>query len=746
MWREPGRYMPNLCPRNNHMKPYLAFLLGLAALPAASASITFNVDAAGQVDGKRVFRHVPHVAAIGYENQPNGWMVQRYADTIWQNAGWYGLSNINAGKDEKYPLWKKSTDGSIVFEPSPVIEREIADYALNAGVKPLVVMGTPTIPPPLVEGGKPEAGYYGFNVRQPNDYAKWGIYLDSLFQWLAGRYGQEEVRSWGFVFGIESDWQAKAVYPGTEQPMSRDDNRKEFLKMVDHFQAALERNLGPGVYLGIYGAFEHQSEPFIKHWATRKSGTPMAFTGFSDWTLMDFVNDLNPLSREGEAQRASQADSFSEMASIAAGMAWKHDHIDSWASAHPALRGLETNLPEAGYFDTKGGTAPDGSVVPADYLPADHQGAALYGLRLIGYSHAPRIAWAWNRYGLGTGDIIYNLKDTAKAPVFHAQRISRALHGRRLIPVVKSGETPSGTVIEAMALAPGSWNYEWNVLLASYNRNPSAGGSHDVILTLTGLTGIDKVRVGVSTVDEKRNNWWPEWTKYRDDHAIPYVAGPNRGHLGGNVLYKPEYLRNTNDILGTMRPEDHAKWLRLSNRYAGCELAETSAMENLAVVDGTVSIKLPTPASSLSLIRVTPVGTMENMLPMALRTLSLPLGGKGASETIKLAGLQPDTGYTLAAEVRSSMRVADYGITLQRPDGGGRVVGYGDYSGRSNMIILTARTDTSGTLEVIPFTTAQQAAPGDRVSYRFVSMIPTVPGPRITPGNDSTANAETETP
>ena len=169
-------------------------------------------------------------------------------------------------------------------------------------------------------------------------------------------------------------------------------------------------------------------------------------------------------------------------------------------------------------------------------------------------------------------------------------------------------------------------------------------------------------------------------------------------------------------------------------------------MENLAVVNGTVSIKLPTPASSLSLIRVTPVGTMENMLPMALRTLSLPLGETPASETIKLAGLQPDTGYTLAAEVRSSMRVADYGITLQRPDGGGRVVGYGDYSGRSNMIILTARTDTSGTLEVIPFTTAQQAAPGDRVSYRFVSMIPTVPAPRITPGNDSTANAKAVTP
>ena len=731
------------------MKPYLAVLLSLAGLPLASASITFRIDAAGQVDGNRVFRHVPHITAIGYENQPNGWMVQRFDDTIWQNAGWYGLSNINAGKDEKYPLWKKAADGAIVFEPSPVIEREIADYALNAGVKPLVVMGTPTIPPPLVEGGKPEAGYYGFNVRQPKDYAKWGVYLDSLFQWLAGRYGKEEVRSWGFVFGIESDWQAKAVYPGTEQPMSRDDNRKEFLKMVDHFQAALERNLGPGVYLGIYGAFEHQSEPFIKHWASRKAGTPIAFTGFSDWTLMDFVNDINPLSREGEALRASQTDSFSEMASIASGMVWKHDHIASWASAHPALRGLETNLPEAGYFDTKGGTAPDGSVVPADYLPADHQGAALYGLRLIGYSHARRIAWAWNRYGLGTGDLVFEAKDTAKAPVFHAQKISRALHGQRLLPVTKTGETPSGTAVEAMALAPAGREYEWNILLASFNRTPGAADPHEVTLVLTGLSGLDKVRVSVSAVDEKHNNWWPEWTKYREDHDIPYVAGPNRGHLGANVLYKPEYLRNTNDILGTMRPEDREKWLSQSDQYTRRPLKQTAVFDSVPVVDGAVTIKLPTPASSLSLIHVKPASAAETVQPRDLSEVALPLGESPASKTLDVAGLLPDTNYTLAVQAVSSMRVADYGVALQKPDGGGRVEGYGDYSGRANMVILTARSDSSGALKVIPFAPAQKAAAGDQAKFKFLSLAPTVPTIRAQPAaakSNSTANAKAVTP
>jgi hypothetical protein len=300
-----------------------------------------------------------------------------------------------------------------------------------------------------------------------------------------------------------------------------------------------------------------------------------------------------------------------------------------------------------------------------------------------------------------------------------------------------------------MALAPAGGEYEWNILLASFNRNPGAADPHEVTLVLTGLSGLDKVRVSVSTVDEKRNNWWPEWTKFREEHDIPYVAGPNRGHLGANVLYKPESIRNTNDILGTMRPQDREKWLSQSDRYTRRPLEQTAVFDNVPVVDGAATIKLPAPASSLSLIHVKPVGAAETMRPWELREVALPLGESPASKTLDVAGLLPDTSYTLSVQAVSSMRVADYGVALQSPDGGGRVEGYGDYSGRPNMIVLTTRTDSSGALKVIPFTPAQKAAAGDQARFTFLSLAPTVPTIRAQPPaakSKSTAPSKTDTP
>lgn len=713
----------------------LAVVLAAIA-PQAFSQVTFQIDASGQVGGSRVFRHVPHIAAISYSGQPDGWMTDRYEDTIWANAGWYGLSNITVPPDPNNPLWRDAGGGRIVFEPSPGIERAFDTCSIRAGVKPLIVVGTPTIPPPLVEGGS-EAGEYGFNVRQPNDYAKWSAYLDSMFQWLAGRYGKEEVRSWGFLFGIESDWQAKCVKPGTNELMDRDDNRREFLKMVDYFKAALDRNLGPGVYLGIYGAFEHQSEKFIEHWgggtnfATGKTGSRIAYTGFSDWTLLDFVDDLNPMSLEGEAKRAAQADAFTAMASTAAGLVWKHDHIANWADAHPSLRGLEVNLPEAGYFDTKGGTAPDGSTVPADYLPADHQGAALYGLRLIGYSRTPRIAWAWNRYALGTGDVIYNPQDTAKPPVFQVQRLSRKLHGERILPIVKEGEPPDRTAIEAMALATTESGYQWNVLVSSFNRDAAAPGTEKIRLQVDGLGGLANVKAEVFRIDQQHNNWWQEWTKTREEKDLPFVAGPNRGHLGANVLYKAEYLRNTLDVLGTMRPEDHQEWLLRCGEFANIALTATDRMEAIPVEKGRAAVEIEVPPNCMVFVKLTPaIPVAFPPLPEQLGSLSLPLGATSQSRPIRIGGLVPETEYTLTARAKSTMRVAEYGISLQRPDGAGKVSGFGDYSGRANPIVLTARTDKRGGIEVIPFTDAQEAAKEDAVLFEFLSLVPTVPTPK----------------
>jgi hypothetical protein len=89
-------------------------------------------------------------------------------------------------------------------------------------------------------------GTYGFNTAQPSDYTKWRNYCKALAQYLVDNYGSNTVKTWGFMFGIEGDWQFDAVPPLTTQ-----DNCHEFLKTFDYFQAGVSDVLGQETYLSI---------------------------------------------------------------------------------------------------------------------------------------------------------------------------------------------------------------------------------------------------------------------------------------------------------------------------------------------------------------------------------------------------------------------------------------------------------------------------------------------------------------
>ncbi len=367
--------------------------------------LRFDVDLTGQVDGNCIFRLVDNTWAVGAFHfdeapPPDNWVIEREEGVIRHMADWYGLSN----PENRYRV---DSEGRYVFKPDPGTLVAIENWALRGGARPLIVCGTNTMPAPLIEGGE-TLGTYGYNVRQPKDYEAWRFYLESMLQWLIDQYGRDEVRHWGFMYGIEADWQAKAVYPGTDTEMNWEDNRREFIKQLDYFHAACEAKLGPNVYVGCYFAMETQAAMYFEHWAgginyaTGLRGTRIGFCGLSDWTHVGKFA-WNPFDPEGRNKRDEWG--------YIAGLPYRYNYLENLLAQYPELRRLEVALPEAGYIDPQGGAFP----APVSY--ADSRGAALYGLRLMAYAACPRLAWAFNRYALSVGDMEYSWDDTLKPPL-----------------------------------------------------------------------------------------------------------------------------------------------------------------------------------------------------------------------------------------------------------------------------------------------------------------------------------------
>jgi hypothetical protein len=688
----------------------------------AADPLCATIDTSAQVDGNRVFRFVDDTWARGWwidkPTLPQDWAVTRYDGTLREIADWWSLSDPRQN-------YEMTPDGEFRFKPSPGTKPALDEWALRAGLRPVIVLANNTMPAPLIEGGYLE-GQYGYNIRQPIDYAKWQRYVESALQWLVAQYGRPQVKTWTFMFGIESDWQAKAVVPGTQTEMSPADNRREYMKLVDHFQAACEKVLGPTVYVGIYFAFETQADDYLEHWArgtnfaTGRTGTRIGYCGFSDWTHVG-TDDKNPFSLSGLKRRQAHGNAETVDA-WAGGLVWKYDHIARRMDAEGLPRAMEIGLPEAGYFDDRGGLNSAGADVPCDVLYADHRGAALRTMRTAAYAACPRLRWAWNRYALGTGDLAHVYADEAKPPVFHAIRLEKKLEGERMLPVDRTGapQDPSNDV-RVIASATDAPGVAYRLVAVSFNENFAAATPEPLRLRLSGLGPATSIRVTEYRIDADHNNWWPEWKNWREANGLPYVAGANSGQFGSGILYKPQYAPWQADVIGTLRPEDVPKWMAKSAEYHARDGLAPTATRTIAVANGVAIFDTTLQANSVLYLEVS--GAPQHLVPIDTPPVRLSPFQKDARITRTLTGLKPGAAYTVLCTAQASGRMMDYRLTAGPPLGPGRIEALGDWSARPNRLVVTARSDAAGALAISLSAPKQPCDADDVVEFRDLRVI-----------------------
>ena len=718
--------------------------LGLSLTTSAKEVV---VDADEQVGHNQTFRHVARITAqIPYntvpDDAPENWAYDRYEGVIEEHLAWFRMSS-NTTKAE---LFRVDEEGNYHFVPDPDTEAQIR-ATLKSGLRPMMQFATSTMPKEMAEGGyKP--GHYGYNVRQPGDYDAWAFYIGSMFDYLIDTFGRDEVRMWSVRFGIESDWQAKAVYPGTDKEMNRKDNRREFMKLLDVFHGVAAEKLGPSIYIGNYFSFETQAPDYIDHWSkgtnfyTGEIGTRIAFCGFSDWSLLNFVEDYSPFTLEGKAERAKKPDAWAAMASIATGLTWKHDYIDEHANQYASMRGLETNLPEQGYFDTKANTRPDGVKKPADYMPADYRGATLYAMRTIAYTQTPRIAWSNTRFSLGPGDSANDYRDDVKTPVFNAHRLEKKLEGSRLLPVDYDPEGQDGNEVRVGASALDTETQQFQILAANFNNDFDAATPETVEIKLTDLPeGTTELLVDGTRIDADNNNWWAEWTQYREENGIDFVRGQSRTHLGSNFLWDEKYIKNTNHIRGTTDGPGYKTWLGLVPEYREKDdLVKTFTGERFAVKDGEAVLTYEIPANGTLFLEVTAKGSDSVERSFAAvefgpgwevdgevakvdeKAVRLVPNQDGVNLSRTFSNLEPNANYAVVVEAKSEVRMLDYGLDVSVADDESASPAWGDYTSFWNRLVMTGKTDPKGELTVSLTVPKQPVEDGDGVTYRNLTI------------------------
>lgn len=77
------------------------------------------------------------------------------------------------------------------------------DNLLECGVKPFVELSY--MPELLAKEKTTTKGFYGSNFNEPRDYEEWRQYIIEFIEFLIGRYGAEEVRTWFFEVWNEPD-------------------------------------------------------------------------------------------------------------------------------------------------------------------------------------------------------------------------------------------------------------------------------------------------------------------------------------------------------------------------------------------------------------------------------------------------------------------------------------------------------------------------------------------------------------
>lgn len=578
------------------------FLLSLlanlcfAAVAQAAEPLEFRIDTAAQVNGGDVFQQVENFwhhkghwkgAPDDFTPDPQ-WLRQRTEGVIRFMSGDYGMAQAEQ-------IFEQTEDGRYIFSPPPGFVEMLDTWSGQPDVGIWLNLGTNAIPAPLIEGGY-KTDTYGYNVRQPNDYDAYYEWLLSFFDFVVERYGREEVSRWVFQFGFEADWQTKFLVPGTQELMSKADNRQEFLKLLDYFHTAATEVVGPEAAVACYFALITQANDYIRHWAvgtnfkTGGQGTDIAFVGFSDWYHIGpqpagkwYDPDtfkMSPFTRDQGGDGNAHGNAY------VGGMKFKYDYMTSLLARFPEVESLQFYVPESGYIQI-------GSAHPAPLTFADEHGAALYALRTIAFSYFPKIMMVGNNFALSTGDRGAWYHDNAKPPVFHVQRIQQRLAGERKLPVTPDLQPDVPTEIRAVASAadPNDEQQRIRFLATNFNflfhklEGVDPANTRILKVVLDNLpAGVGEVAITPYRIDATHNNWWNDYVAWRQESDLEFATSG----YGVWAKYDIKYAPHVNDPMGTLRPEDRATWLAKSAEIAGARdrFEPTGEVIAVPVVDG----------------------------------------------------------------------------------------------------------------------------------------------------------------
>lgn len=690
----------------------------------SSGTLEFQIDAAAQADGSSLYRHVDNMMCLSnahpdtegkkilngrldFQDNPatdfsEGWADERYNE-IFQYAlyNWAVTSN-----DERPDGGYTEVDGKVGYIDWNGLKEQCRIY-VDGGLKPwLMFQG---VPEPISAGGY-RSGPYSYNLSQPSDYDKWFQYLQAVMQYLVDEFGKEEVATWGFCFWSEAFGQFDAFNPETGSSTT------EFIKMYDYWVAALESVLGEGkAYTGVYFDIPQRDgvSDFIEHCAkgtnyySGDKGSRLTWLGYSNWPNGGYGSNANIIN----------ANNFVSY----------YDLLDSQVKKYPSLDNTDFVMVESGYLVIGEGGIPD-------LTYAENYGASYYAWRMDNYTKMPRLKSCVSFYNITTGEDVYesgwgaknNWEDNMLVPSLHSWKISQMMENERRLPVATEGKPGTSTnIVGCIPTAADDEEHTYRILLYNACANPNMNAGEKITVKLDGIPG-DNIKISKYLIDKTHNNWWTDWTNYRQQENIPYIM---RGHGVGLNQEQASWHKN---VWETTDEEGYQKWLGKIPEYKAIQNLEITEPEiTIGVTDGSAEWTETLPGHSVMYIEVSynetdPVyvenldfeaGDLEDWSIAGLaEEASISRNGEfSAKLTAKpdqdaviiktISGLEPNTSYVLSGYGKPEGSAVKYRLFSHNPGESrnwakhysqGLLSSFGNW----NNMAVTKKTDENGELVI----------------------------------------------
>ncbi|WP_372630978.1 hypothetical protein [Cohnella sp.] len=436
----------------------------------------------------------------------------KFSDLSQWELGMDWLSSAFAQSEDymrtKYPFVKRvqlmsATGGSEVRDLflSPLDREQLTDYnfsrlgtavkhILRQGLKPSIVTGNV----PLKYSSDPHIGGFGVNVRPPDDYEVYYDYIKALAQYLADRFGLDEVRSW--------TWRALVEYENVDWFNAGDpeSTKEAYFKLYDYTVAALEEVIGAEhLYIGAHSMTNAEGywdeRDFIDHIAfgtnyyTGQTGTQLDFLTYSYYDMKPGLRSPSPFTLESNLNLLRER----------------------------ALKNGLTDL-EYGVDEGRIASGPDNKELFPRSVASSYQSA--YDAKLFKQMHDIDLDYFANWY-LNTERLWEGI--TGVDPVgTHLANLAYRMEGGRRAKV-----HASAPVSLASNEVDGIGAYHDNsgtaqLLLYNFNEDPEAGIGEPVTVTFDRVEAVQGNAVTIKQwmIDDGHANYWPTWRIHLEEHGI----------------------------------------------------------------------------------------------------------------------------------------------------------------------------------------------------------------------------------